>query len=276
MAEQRIGSPWRIALAAGMTVCALAGGAPAGGDVAAVLVGAGIPVLLVILALAGAASAKRRRSACLTPLSVFVSARDADDDRLRELAAEQVSSLRELVDQPFVIRVRTDDDATGVRSQQARAEIARALEAGEAAGMVLDGAAGRGDLAGVLVLTHLGRNAVERARALSEHRRAWATYPLCFFNPLHGEGTREVGWRLPDSPRSRLVRVCPRCARGMNYGEEQRRPADALTEHSARGDYPYYEADARTSVWAATGYGQFGEDLVRLITTHGIGRGRWP
>lgn len=50
-------------------------------------------------------------------------------------------------------------------------------------------------------------------------------------------------------------------------------PSGTLTERSVTGDYPYYEADTESSVWAATGYRQFGDNLVRLVTTQGVRAG---
>jgi hypothetical protein len=236
------------------------------------LLAVGIPAVIGLLAWLGVATASRRRSPYLTPLPVFAATRDADEHKLRELATEQVSELRKLVDWPSgpaADATGGNDDVTGVRLEQARAEITQALRAHEAAEMVLGSASGRADLAGVLTLTHLGRNAVERTHALWEDRRPWATCPLCFFNPLHGEGTRQVHWRLRGSTQSHLLRTCPQCAAGINDVDEGSPPAGTLTGQSLGGDYPYYEADPESSVWAAAGYGQF-DDLIRAVLTRGV------
>jgi hypothetical protein len=71
-----------------------------------------------------------------------------------------------------------------------------------------------------------------------------------------------------------VVRICPQCVGDVNDADEGSRPAGTLTEQSVAGDYPYYEADSESSVWAATGYGQLGEDLVCLVTLQGIGAAR--
>jgi hypothetical protein len=42
---------------------------------------------------------------------------------------------------------------------------------------------------------------------------------------------------------------------------------DTLTDIDGDRTVPYYEVDPERSVWAATGYGQFGDDIVRRILT---------
>ncbi|MBO0804118.1 MAG: hypothetical protein J2P25_13720, partial [Nocardiopsaceae bacterium] len=211
-----------------------------------VLAGGGITGLLFARRRGG-----RRPSPFITPHGVFAAARAATEAELRTLAREQVIELGELVERP----------ADGALTDAAAEQVGKALDAYEAAGKVLDAAAGIPDLAGVLVLTHLGQGAMAAARAAREGRPAPAASPLCFFNPLHGPAAREIHWRPLGERRSLDVRACAECAEAA--GRHQ--PPDVLTDQ----DIPYYEADPARSVWAATGYGQLATDLVQRILTRG-------
>jgi hypothetical protein len=62
------------------------------------------------------------------------------------------------------------------------------------------------------------------------------------------------------------VHVCDKCATAT----AQHRLPDVLVDHAGGQDTPYYEVDPARSVWAATGYGQFGDDLVQRILTRGV------
>lgn len=232
--------------------------------------GTGTPVVITVIVIAalgvGAGAGwltvrrrNRRPSPFVTPHAVFSSARTATKDELRAQAQQQLIDLGELVEEP--------GSPTGPRSGQAEAQIARALDAYQAAGKVLDGATGLPDLAGVLVLTHLGRNAAAAAQALRSGRRVPVTYPLCFFNPLHGNGVREIRWRPLGERETLEVNACRECA----VATARRRLPEVLTDHDDDGqEIPYYEADPERSVWAETGYGQFGGDLIQRILTRGI------
>jgi hypothetical protein len=190
---------------------------------------------------------------------VFASARTATEGELREQAQQQVIALGELVEQPG-----------GSLTDEAQAHTARALDAYEAAGKVLDQANGLCDLAGVLVLTHLGLNAAKAAQAIQSGRPAPAEEPLCFFNPLHGEAARPTRWRPLGSRQTLDVHACAECARTT----AQHRLPDALTDRVDGKSVPYYEVSGEQSVWAATGYGQFGSDLVQRILTRGTHQGK--
>lgn len=124
---------------------------------------------------------------------------------------------------------------------------ASALDAYGAAGKALDAARTVPDLAGVLVLIDMGRDELETRRPT----------PLCFFNPLHGDGPVAVRWRLVGGREHVTVHACAACARAVRARETP----DVLRD----GASPYYETDPARSVWAMTGYGQFREDLVERV-----------
>lgn len=127
--------------------------------------------------------------------------------------------------------------------------LAEALDAYGAAAKALDAARTVPDLAGVLVLIDMGRD-------LAEHPRRALT-PLCFFNPLHGDGPVAVRWRAVGGRERVNVRACAACARAVRGHEVP----DVLRD----GATPYYEADPARSVWATTGYGQLRGDLVQRV-----------
>ena len=66
--------------------------------------------------------------------------------------------------------------------------------------------------------------------------------------------------------RAIQVRSCNECAKRV----KQRRQPDALHCREHGREIPYYEADPKHSVWAATGYGQFSDNLIeRVLAGHG-------
>lgn len=190
------------------------------------------------------------------PRSVIDVARAATADDLRAVAQEQLIELGELLERPG------PSGAPGPTSDdQADADLIRALDAYSAAARTLDGASGIPDLAGVLVLTHMGRCAADAARARQSGEPVPPATVLCFFNPLHGEGTRPARWRAPDGHQALDVHACAACATAV----ELRKFPAVLTDVIVGQDVPYYEAP---SVWAATGYGQTA-DLIRRIQNAG-------
>ena len=131
------------------------------------------------------------------------------------------------------------------------ARLREALDAYSAAGKALDTARTVPDLAGVLVLIDMGHDASEAARG------GPGPTPLCFFNPLHGDGPVAVKWRAVGGRERLTVRACAACARAVRA----RKAPDVLRD----GATPYYEVDPARSVWATTGYGQFRGDLVQRV-----------
>jgi hypothetical protein len=242
---------------------AAASGRPRGGGPG------GLVIAVVVIAMIGAGAGGwflvrrrgRRPSPFVAPHSVFAAARTATEAELRSLAQQQVIELGELAEQPGPLAAGAD----GPASEQAREQVARALDAYQAAGKVLDRASGLCDLAGVLVLTHLGRGAAAAAQALQAGLPAPASSPLCFFNPLHGQSVRGIHWRALGERKTLDVHVCQECAAAA----AQHRLPDVLVDHVGGQEIPYYEADPERSVWAATGYGQFGNSLVQRILTAG-------
>jgi hypothetical protein len=195
----------------------------------------------------------------VAPHAVFSAARTATEAELREQAEQQVIALGELVEKPGPL-------AAGPVSEPAESQLARALDAYQVAGKVLDQASGLCDLVGVLVLTQLGRNAAAAAAAAQSGRAAPAAVPLCFFNPLHGPGEHQIRWRALGERETLDVHVCGECAAAA----AQHRLPEVLLDRAHGQETPYYEVDREHSVWAATGYGQFGDDLVQRILTRGV------
>jgi hypothetical protein len=183
---------------------------------------------LVIAAVAALLLWRRRRMRRVRrPRPVVTDARSVED--LRRRAEAELVSLGEALE-------TAEGDG-----------LAEALDAYGAAGKALDAARTVPDLAGVLVLVDMGRDLSE-ARGLT---------PLCFFNPLHGDGPVAVRWRMVGGREHVSVRACAACARAVRAHEVP----DVLRD----GGTPYYEADPERSVWATTGYGQFRGDLVRRV-----------
>ncbi|MDX6738726.1 hypothetical protein [Actinocorallia sp. A-T 12471] len=174
--------------------------------------------------------------------ATLAAARNADEKGLRKQAAASVVALGELVEAAEV----PSDDA------RARELIAHALDAYQAAGKVLDDAVGMPDLAGVLVLVDSGRDALDAAEARARGGRELPPSPLCFFNPLHGDATGKVTWRRIGTRDAIKVRACQACAKAVR----DHRTPEALLDTSGDRPVPYYAAD---SLWARTGYGQFGD-----------------
>jgi hypothetical protein len=166
--------------------------------------------------------------------AVFELAYTADIERVRRQARETVIAFgEELQDAP------PNGDA---------------LDAYQAATMVLDTAASLADLAGVLVLVNIGRGGP----------------PLCLFNPLHGPSAGQVTWRLLGSREHLQVPACGACARAIS----RRRPPEVLPDTVDKKHVPYLDVDPEQSVWAATGFGVFSDDLVGRILTGDFHRRR--
>jgi hypothetical protein len=132
--------------------------------------------------------------------------------------------------------------------------LARALDAYQAATMALDRAATVVDLAGVLVLVNQGRGGP----------------PLCFFNPLHGPSARPVSWRLIGTREQLKVPACTSCERAI----KRHRPPAVLPDTVDGEHVPYLDVDPETSVWAATGFGVFADDLIERILRGDLRRRR--
>lgn len=166
-----------------------------------------------------------RRAAVARRLAVFTLAGIADTERVRRQAQEAVIAFgKELA------AASLGDD------------LSYALDAYQAATTVLDSAASLVDLAGVLVLVNQGR----RGPA------------LCFFNPLHGPSARQVTWRLIGTRDQVRVPACSGCLRAVS----RHRPPEVLPDMVHGRQVPYFEVDPQHSVWAATGFGAFSDDLV--------------
>jgi len=179
--------------------------------------------------------------------AAFRTARQAREQSARAAAQRELLELGQLLEHSGV---------PGVEGKQSA--LARALDAYEAAAKVLDHAHDMVDIAGVLVLVRMGREAAAGAET-GGHARV--PVGLCFFNPLHGISARHVSWRRLGQREVLRVRACAECADRVH----QRRQPDALTCEVHGRDVPYYEVDPRRSVWAATGFGQFTDDLIERV-----------
>jgi hypothetical protein len=212
-------------------------------DTAAGLITIGVlaAVVLAVGFLVARRRSRRRRQAGVpapseytAPASVIGTSRAAAVDDLRRRAEEELIALGGTLD-------RSGPEET----EHAEGDLTLALDAYEAARRVLDRAAGLCDLAGVLVLLRIGRNAAAAAAG-----QPGAAAALCAFNPLHGDGTDAARWRERGGQHVLDVRACAACALAL----EQRRAPAALTDTVGGQDMPYYEAG---TIWAATLYGQF-------------------
>ena len=157
--------------------------------------------------------------------AVFAIADAADTERIRRQAREAVIAFGE--------ELRNAPPSEG------------ALDAYQAAAKVLDAATSPTDLAGVLVLVNIGRGGP----------------PLCLFNPLHGPSARQVNWRLLGRREQLRVPACSACAEAIG----RHRPPEVLADSVNKKHVPYLEVDPAKSVWAATGFGVFSDDLVERI-----------
>jgi hypothetical protein len=160
--------------------------------------------------------------------------------------ARSAASLREHAEAELIRLGEALDDAQGDAGH-----LKEALDAYSAAGKALDAARTVPDLAGVLVLIDMGHDASEAARG------GPGPTPLCFFNPLHGDGPVPVRWRVTGGRDRITLRACAACAKAVRA----RKSPDVLRD----GSTPYYEVDPTRSVWATTGYGQLREDLVQRV-----------
>ena len=187
---------------------------------------------LLVLAAAGCASAllslcilRLRRPRADSRPAVFALADAAETERIRRQAQEAVIAFGE--------ELRNAPPSEG------------ALDAYQAATMVLDTATSLADLAGVLVLVNIGRGGP----------------PLCLFNPLHGPSARPVTWRLLGSREQLRVPACGACAQAIT----RHRPPEVLPDTVHKKHVPYLDVDPGKSVWAATGFGVFSDDLVGQV-----------
>jgi hypothetical protein len=166
-----------------------------------------------------------RRFRVISRPAVFELAYTADTERIRRQAQEAVIAFGE--------ELRDAPPSGG------------ALDAYQAATMVLDAATSLADLAGVFVLVSIGRGG----------------RPLCLFNPLHGPSAGQVTWRLVGTREQLQVPACDACAQAIS----RHRPPEVLPDTVHHKRVPYLDIDPAKSVWAATGFGVFSDDLVERI-----------
>ncbi|WP_130800012.1 hypothetical protein [Streptomyces otsuchiensis] len=248
--------------------------------------GGGFPLLTVALVVVPLLAVgvtlvalRRRRGVRYTmPSNVFETARVADEDELRRRAKREVLEFGErLTALDAAPDTPGPDDGPGAGEDGARqpgrrrrgrvggrakrseatpgagrraVSVRDALDAYAAAGTVLDRARSTTDLVGVLALLAEGRAALEPGGD--------AAGRLCFFQPLHGVSDRPVRWRLLGRTSSLSVPACARCARAI----ADHRPPEVLTVRHDGRDMPYFEVPSEHSLWAASGYGAFGDETL--------------
>ena len=205
-----------------------------------------VPALVLFVRRRVTARGPRLTEPFAAPRAVFAAARAADEQALRRRAQEEVLALGE--------DLAARDGTTPA--------VGRALDAYTAAATVLDAAADTPDLAGVLALVAEGRDALrERPR----RRRAQPRLPLCFFHPLHGRAVRVLRWR-PLGRREELeVAACEECAVAVRA----HRAPEVLTDRVDGRERPYFEVPAERSLWAASGYGSFGDEPLAARVARG-------
>ncbi|GAA3230546.1 hypothetical protein [Actinocorallia longicatena] len=182
------------------------------------------------------------------PVQALAAAERADADALRGQAERELLARGARVDEASV----ASDDP------RVHELLGLALDAYQAAAKIFDTARGIPDLAGVLVLADRGRDALDSARAVAAKGKEQPPTPLCFFNPLHGDGPVSVRWRALGTRTTLKIRCCADCAKAVR---DHRTPR-ALTDIVDGEAVPYFTA---SSLWASTGYGQFGDDLVQRV-----------
>jgi hypothetical protein len=115
--------------------------------------------------------------------------------RLRRPRADRTPAVFALADAAVTGRIRRQAQEAVIafgEELQDESPSGDALDAYQAATMVLDSATSLADLAGVLVLVNIGRGG----------------QPLCLFNPLHGSSARQVTWRLLGTREQLRVPAC--------------------------------------------------------------------
>ncbi|WP_158013488.1 hypothetical protein [Carbonactinospora thermoautotrophica] len=179
------------------------------------------------------------------------------EEQLREWTEPELNALSSAV------------ASLAARSVHPDAEPARdlAFQAQAAARNLMNDAASREELVGVLVLAELGQDA---ARAALRGERAYRPIRPCFFNPLHGRSTTSVKWTLAQG----VVKDVPACDQCAEAVKEAKEPGVFLVREEDRA-VPYYTRD---DLWGETGYGSLREDLVKRVLrgdhkrTSGVGQ----
>ncbi len=176
------------------------------------------------------------------PDRLFEHARAAHHANLRSDADDELLKLSKLLDdQPMPTKPAAQD------------AYQRALDAYASARRRTGDQAPTVDLVGALVLVDHARNDLAGAVALDAGQKPPKRPALCMFDPLHGRAARNVGWE--HDGRKLDVPACKACATAVTSGAVP----DALRD----GDQPYFEGD---TVWAATGFGTLGDDLVERVS----------
>ncbi|MBU7598311.1 hypothetical protein JGS22_011965 [Streptomyces sp. P38-E01] len=247
-----------------------------GGGPGAWLVAVLVALVLVLAGLLGWTLRRRRRTGAglaKLPPHVYLAAREADEGAVRRRAQEQVLALGEAVRDhrpagpaPGTPSAPGAPGGSGATSASAddTAALRLALDAYDSAGRVLDAAGGLPDLVGALALVIEGRDALTAEDRQRKGRRAGGgasarlpahRLPLCFFHPLHGRAHTRVNWRALGSREALDVAACKECASAVRH----RRVPEALTDRHRGRSVPYFDVPSEQSLWAATGYGSFGD-----------------
>lgn len=191
-------------------------------------------------------------AAAITALVLFVRRRSHRPLRVAPLT----ETVAQNADRARRAEYRTElaERLTRCGQRVARADTGRvteALAAYTAAATVLDRAQDKSDLVGVHVLLDL----------CEAHLAGEAPPERCFFDPRHEGKVSVVRWRSPASFDSVRVRACQNCRKAVR----SHRAPESVPDSTGPRTLPYYAVSAEESVWAATGYGAFADDLPERI-----------
>lgn len=218
------------------------------------MVGPGIIGLLLVGAAVAALRFRRRSS---TPAARYVPGKGYVTSRPFELPAATLSMIRQSRDQELERRAersvlalgeaidRTEMKGTAEGSWQA------ALDHYDLSRRILDRKHSQADVVGALVLSARGESALEAAR----QGRRWSPGRTCYFNPLHGAGSRQVRWQ--GAAGAAQVPACTSCAAAIADGGEPDDVLDFVVDGRARH---YFDLDLEP--WSSTGYGAIDSDLT--------------
>lgn len=215
----------------------------------------------VVLLLVGAVFAARRFGRRKQPASTrYVKGKGYVTDRPFELPAATLSMIRQSRDEQLERRAEAAVLALGEAidrtEMKGNAPVSwqAALDHYDLSRRILDRKHSQADVVGSLVLSERGQQALSAA----SRGRKWTPEASCYFNPLHGRGSRQVRWG--GQTGTATVPACADCARDI---EKEREPDDVLDFVVDGGARHYF--DLNLEPWSSTGYGALDPDLVSRL-----------
>lgn len=172
------------------------------------------------------------------PAATLSMIRQSRDEQLERRAEAEVLALGEAID-------RTEMKGDAPTSWQA------ALDHYDLSRRILDGRHSQADVVGALVLSERGQAALSAA----SRGQKWSPEVSCYFNPLHGRGSRRVRWAGQQGAAQ--VPACADCARDLERDREPDDVLDFVVDGRARH---YFDLDLEP--WSSTGYGALDPDLT--------------